>query len=253
VTDENLTAQGPVMADSPIDEAVRAQAAAWFSEYDKCSLFPEMLALDAYAAGHAAAQQQEQAACVACEGKPAPENSPCGLCGRTTPRPAQQGRAVAVEVDLLPLPEGESSSFGNYEVHTNETMIDYARANVARNTALLQAEIEALRAEVERLTFEMGCLQQQYDERTAYMIVHRGAWLACSDAVRSAYSDEHHRAERLAEALRIAKETMLSQVKWEACDCGCPQGRKPADAVSVTWLRAVQQVEIATARAEEGK
>ena len=64
------------------------------------------------------------------------------------------------------------------------------------------AEIEALRAEVERLTFEMGCLQQQYDERPAYMIVHRGAWLACSDAVRSAYSDEHHRAERLAEALR---------------------------------------------------
>lgn len=49
-------------------------------------------------------------------------------------------------------------------------------------------EIEALRAEVER--------------RTAYVIIHRGAALACSDAVRAAYSDEHHRAERLAEALR---------------------------------------------------
>ena len=58
------------------------------------------------------------------------------------------------------------------------------------------------------------------------------------------------RADKLATALRAAKETMLSQVKWEVCDCGCPQGRKPADAVSVTWLRAVQQVEIATARAE---
>jgi hypothetical protein len=41
-----------------IPEAVSAQAAAWFAEYDKHNHFPEMLALDAYAAGHAAAQQQ---------------------------------------------------------------------------------------------------------------------------------------------------------------------------------------------------
>jgi hypothetical protein len=41
-----------------LQEAVRAQAAAWFTEYDKHNHFPEMLALDAYAAGHAAAQQQ---------------------------------------------------------------------------------------------------------------------------------------------------------------------------------------------------
>jgi bacterioferritin-associated ferredoxin len=46
------------MSDKPIDEAVRAQATAWFTEYDKHNHFPEMLALDAYAAGHAAAQQQ---------------------------------------------------------------------------------------------------------------------------------------------------------------------------------------------------
>lgn len=56
---------------------------------------------------------------------------------------------MTTEIDLLPLPEGEASSFGNYEVHDNEAMIEYARANVARNTALLRAEIEALRAEVE--------------------------------------------------------------------------------------------------------
>jgi DNA topoisomerase VI subunit B len=57
VTDETLTAQRPAMAANPIPEAVRAQAAAWFAEYDKHNHFPEMLALDAYAAGHAAAQQ----------------------------------------------------------------------------------------------------------------------------------------------------------------------------------------------------
>jgi hypothetical protein len=43
------------------DETLTAQAAAWFAEYDKRNHFPEMLALDAYAAGHAAAQQQGQA------------------------------------------------------------------------------------------------------------------------------------------------------------------------------------------------
>jgi len=55
------------------------------------------------------------------------------------------------DIDLLPLPEGESSSFGDYEVHDNEAMIEYARANVARNTALLRVEIEVLRAEVDGL------------------------------------------------------------------------------------------------------
>lgn len=62
---------------------------------------------------------------------------------------------MTADIDLLPLPEGEASSFGNYEVHDNEAMIEYARANVARNTALLRAEIEALRAEVERVTCEL--------------------------------------------------------------------------------------------------
>lgn len=92
---------------------------------------------------------------------------------------------------------------------------DYAEARAIEacwNTrpALLQAEVESLRAEVELLTFEMGCLQQQYDERTAYMIVHRGAWLACSDAVRSAYSDEHHRAERLEKTLGAYKAAVYA-------------------------------------------
>lgn len=59
---------------------------------------------------------------------------------------------MTTKIELLPLPEGEASSFGDYQVHDNEAMIEYARANVALNTALLQAEIKALRAEVERLS-----------------------------------------------------------------------------------------------------
>lgn len=63
-------------------------------------------------------------------------------------------------------------------------------------------DAEALWAEVKRLTLETGRLQQQYDEQTACVIVHRGSALACSDAMRAAYYDERRRAERLAEALR---------------------------------------------------
>lgn len=67
---------------------------------------------------------------------------------------------MTTEIDLLPLPEGEASSFGNYKVHDNEAMIEYARANVARNTALLRAEIEALRAEVDVLKAENALLRE---------------------------------------------------------------------------------------------
>lgn len=106
--------------------------------------------------------------------------------GKTPPMPADK-------VELLPLPEPAFIGMS----------IPYYTAEQVR--ACVETNTEALRAKVERLTFEMGCLQQQYDERTAYAIVHRGAALACSDAVRSAYSDEYHRAERLAEALREAQ------------------------------------------------
>lgn len=104
------------------------------------------------------------------------------------------------DVELLPLPEWHGDFMTESEFE--EAATAYARACVEANLAPLQAENERLRAEVERLTFDMSCLQQQYDERTAYMIVHRGSALACSDSVRAAYSDEHERAERLAEALR---------------------------------------------------
>jgi hypothetical protein len=73
--------------------------------------------------------------------------------------------------------------------------------------ASVEANAEALRAEVERLTLEVGRLQQQYDERTACMIVHRGQALACSDAVRAAYFDESRRADKLwGEVVRLRAE-----------------------------------------------
>lgn len=70
-------------------------------------------------------------------------------------------------------------------------------------------DAEALWAEVKRLTLETGRLQQQYDEQTACVIVHRGLMLACSDAMRAAYYDERHRAERLREEVeRVTCELM---------------------------------------------
>lgn len=124
---------------------------------------------------------------------------------------------MTADVELLPL-------YAELQGHPKlEIIKHYARSNVAHATAPLQAEIEALRAQLDeqcrlhaigmerelaliterdRLRMELDRLQQQYDERTACMIVHRGAALACSDAVRAAYCDEHERAERLAEALR---------------------------------------------------
>jgi DNA repair exonuclease SbcCD ATPase subunit len=89
--------------------------------------------------------------------------------------------------------------------------VDQATAEAEANDA--RAEIEAMRAGVERLTLEMRRLQQQYDERTACMIVHRGQALACSDAVHTAYSDERRRAERLAAALEAARE---DAERWRA-------------------------------------
>ena len=71
-----------------------------------------------------------------------------------------------------------------------------------------EARADKLLAAAKRLTQEVGRLQQQYDERTACVIAHRGSALACSDAVRSAYSDERRRADRLAEALRNSADAL---------------------------------------------
>jgi len=56
---------------------------------------------------------------------------------------------MTTEIDLLPMPEGEA--IGWTQAWSYDQMQAYARANVAVATAQLQAEVEALRAEVKRL------------------------------------------------------------------------------------------------------
>lgn len=149
---------------------------------------------------------------------------------------------------------------------------EYALANVAHATAAKDAEIEALqaqldeqcrlhaigmerelaliaerdrlRAEVERLweimrpKREKECLTLDDWRTRAYYL--EANWSRCSRACaveQTKREQAEARAKRLAEELREAKEKMLAQVKWVACDCGC-EGEKPADAVSIAWLRA---------------
>lgn len=141
------------------------------------------------------------------------------------------------DVELLPPPEKSEIDrhlptgvrvYG----YTSEDMHAYARANVAHATAPLQAEVEALRAEV--------------DLRDSVIATHA----ADTREYQKRISQAEARAERMAEALRGLKDLMLRQVKWEPCDCGCPQQRTPDGPHSVTWLRAAQQVDIAIGKAE---
>lgn len=48
--------------------------------------------------------------------------------------------------------------------------------------------------------------------------------------------------ERIIEHFSDAKTRMMGQVKWIACDCGCERDT-PADAASVAWVRAAQQLD----------
>ena len=64
---------------------------------------------------------------------------------------------MTADIELLPLPSGWSSLRGG---KLYSAMQDYARANVAHATAAKDAEIERLRAEVERLRELCGCAYQ---------------------------------------------------------------------------------------------
>ena len=101
----------------------------------------------------------------------------------------------AVNAELLPLPGGEASSFGNYEVHDNEAMVAFARANVARAVTPLQAEIEALRAEVERLR-SMTAMTMGIGKGDGNLFVHGDC-----DSIKAAQSLVFS-AERMEKALK---------------------------------------------------
>lgn len=98
------------------------------------------------------------------------------------------------DVEVLPLPD-----WGGAQIIPDNLIRDYARANVAHFTAAKDADVEALRAEVERLTALTGGVEVQRDAN----------W--------QAYSDEKARAERLAEALRGIRRDALDGCS--AMDC----------------------------------
>lgn len=113
---------------------------------------------------------------------------------------------MTTEIELLPLPGGEASSFGNYEVHDNEAMIEYARANVAHNTALLRAEIEALRAELKDYR-ENGASAVKLAPNSAHWSAELRRLFGDDartgiEVLEQRHRDSLARAERLAEALR---------------------------------------------------
>lgn len=56
-------------------------------------------------------------------------------------------------------------------------------------------EWDKLRAEVERLHFELDMLRGNYEQQTAYTIIHKGVLRYCNSSMRDAYSDETARAD----------------------------------------------------------
>lgn len=101
------------------------------------------------------------------------------------------------DVELLPLPEGEA--IGWTQAWSYDQMRDYARANVAVATAPLQAEIEALRAEVrEAREFRDKMANAIGNDQLRRFIEKHGEPVPLTIRMQEAEA----RAERLAEALR---------------------------------------------------
>lgn len=162
---------------------------------------------------------------------------------------------MTADVELLPLPEDvrawlssvrKVNNNGSAE-HVELWFQSYARANVEASTKYYrdmlcqsQDDVMKLSAETEALRAEVADLRRKWSDAESN--------LAACDSDLWVFQQ---RAERLAEALRGLKDLMLERVKWEPCDCGCPQQRTPDGPHSVTWLRAAQQVEVAISKAEE--
>lgn len=125
------------------------------------------------------------------------------------------------DIKLLPLPEWMSNYTipadgfaGGKDVMLADRMHDYARANVAVATATLQAEIEALRVEVERLQEavrpkrEDECLTLDHWRMRAYYL--EANWSRCSRACADE-QDKREQAEARAERLR---EALVELISW---------------------------------------
>lgn len=102
------------------------------------------------------------------------------------------------DIDLLPLPEEEqlanpyAHSFGSVTAYgyTDEAMRDYARANVARNTALLRAEIEALREQLRLATVDQVNAEAEANDARAEAEALRKEVERLQEIVRPKREDE---------------------------------------------------------------
>jgi hypothetical protein len=119
---------------------------------------------------------------------------------------------MTAETDLLPLPEKKqlanpyAHSFGSVSAygHTDDTLRDYARANVARAIVDKDAEIDALRTLLEDTvrdsTNKIEALRAEVAE-----------WKRVAAAQAELHCEAEERAERLAQAARGWMEQALSR------------------------------------------
>lgn len=101
--------------------------------------------IDALNAAHLLTPR-EKVDCVACEGRPAPENNPCAVCGRTA-LASGSGDHAELGHDIRKLCVGHPHAkiaWPHYELHA---LVDRADALIAENAAL-RAESESARTVV---------------------------------------------------------------------------------------------------------
>ena len=179
-----------------------------------------------------AALAQQPAACPKCGGTGEADSGGIMPWGAPAMIPCDCKQPAAVDGEVVRRIEGLARRWQAAEIEALrvEVAAQRTRADAMAGEAIKhEARAEALRAEVERLTQELQKSPLRRLQETSA------------------------RAERLAEALRDAKEKMLAQVKWVACDCGCERD-KPADAASVAWIRAADMLNRALLQEqEEGK
>lgn len=135
--------------------------------------------------------------------------------------------------------DGGPSEWNRRYTAARDAEIDALRTRLEDTVRDSTNEIEALRAEVERLKrVEFGW--DEWLEKTEWVqrtCKPKELGRHRADVLRLRIEQAEARADRLVETLQEARDRMLGQVKWVACDCGCERD-KPADAVSVAWLRA---------------
>lgn len=99
-----------------------------------------------------------------------------------------------------------------------EQAFAYRKVVRAALTAAGVPELARKAQGADELRFELANLRALYDERTAYVIVHKGAALACSDAMRQAYSDQTVELDALKARVEAGHVGSVSQVEWEDSD-----------------------------------